>query len=210
MGDKMNINLSEETLRWALRENLQQARHVVTERYWMFNIHMLVAGTIFSVLSSINFSPLTALALMSFLDFFSIGTFLIFLKLNEELGNAVGAAQWISEKLRLIKPIRRNHKKEIGEAYIALPLPLSVSVHKTLNFILITMISVESSFIIGCTLLQFSTNFHKALIVVPIISFITIFYICFRYSKKIKKEAIRIRKDRIPKEILVKWPLEED
>ena len=70
------------------------------------------------------------------------------------------------------------------------------------------MVSAETSYIIWNVLLWFHINSYYVLIA-TLVSFVIVFYICNNYSQRIKKEAKEIRKERIPKDILIKWPLED-
>lgn len=161
-----------EILRKALSENLAQARHIETLRQQFFYVIIAVyvgaMGWIFSTREPFDVILTRFLAVFLFLLIFSIFTLLNFVKWNNDFKNCITTVQWISERLGLIKVLSKSRKEKIEKSneqekekkklensaffqgFMALPIPLSIRVHKVYELIMYILIASTSwAFFVG-------------------------------------------------------------
>lgn len=170
----------ENSLRKALEENWEHARHVETQRQQQFYIFMVVVGVILSIIfdrhEALNLTLMQFWPVFLFLMLFCWLTSSSTTKWNCEFANHIRAVQWISERLKLNQPVSDRRKKEIMDykhlkdkekllkdamvqGYMGLPLPLPRRVHQNFET-MINLMLLGSSFAFLSGLVLFAdTNF---------------------------------------------------
>jgi hypothetical protein len=217
--DKISLYLE------AFKFNWDKAKHVDNQRLqvFYFNIAILIAS--FSIIAYVGFPYF--MVLFYIISFLSFLLFLIIVKFNVEISACMATLQWISEKLELIREMEDKEKenlktelKKIGikkiskyafykEAYISLSIPLPQRVHDVMTYFSEFQTTSFASIALYFTMHYFlpaSLSSISLIIEVTcsLCSFILIF--CFLHwfiLEKVKKEAVVIKKARMPPEITV-------
>lgn len=182
---------SENALIVALKENWLHARSQEQSRIWHLNFYMLMLAGILAIAFRerlplhhvlVNYWPL-----FGFLYVLAIYVLLDIAKLNLEFSNHIRAVQWISEKLNLDKELSEEREKLIErflaegklseeekgdvmyQGYMALPLPVPVSVYKVFQNLMYLLIigtawASISGFILQFNIFSFLTYFQSPIL----------------------------------------------
>ena len=144
-----------ESLREALKQNWEHARHQEVQRQYQLYVFMLTLGVILTIVFQNHVAWHSTLMqfwpVFLFLMLFSLFISSNVAKWNLEFQNHIAEVQWISERLGLIRSISEERKREVGDStledkeketllkdamfqgYVGLPLPLRRRVHQ--NFL---------------------------------------------------------------------------
>ena len=201
----------------ALVQNWEHARHEEMQRLHLLGFYAAIVTAVIYLTPYIWAYEGFRCIPFFFLFLVSLFVYGAFLKWNAEFGNHIAAIQWISEKLNLIKPVEKRDdlikkaaKRGItaipnyaffNEAYMALPLPLSVRVHEwffTRFPLMLTALSF--GFAVGVSLydmfnISIQTSsiglFVKVIIsaIAGIVGFLLMLFYCYRILRRVKKEA---------------------
>jgi hypothetical protein len=183
-----------ESLREALRQNWEHARHQEIQRQHQLYVYMLL----FSASLTFMFSNYAALHLtlqqfwpvFLFLTLYSFFVSSSVAKWNLEFKNFIKHTQWISEKLKLITPISEKRKAEIMgsnlpeddkklllkesmcQGYMALALPLPKKVSQNFENILdVLLLGTTIAFVSGLIIYISNSLLSMSVITVLGISF---------------------------------------
>jgi len=227
----------------ALVQNWEHARHQEIQRLHLLGFYAtIVTAVIYLTPHTWAYEGFRCIPFF-FLFLVSFFVYGAFLKWNAEFGNHMAAIQWICEKLNLIRPA--NGKDDLikkaadhgitaipncaffNEAYMALPLPLSIRVrkwffaffpliltalsfglavgvltHDTLYDIIFYICSMLNIGIISIQISSISLSVKViASFIVGVVGFFLMLIHCHRISKRVENEANLYIEYRKPEEI---------
>ena len=216
----------EDALLHALVQNWEHARHQEIQRLHLLGFYAAIVTAVIYLTPHIwTYEGFRCIPFF-LLFLVSLSAYGAFLKWNAAFGNHIAAIQWISEKLNLIKPvngkdlIKRATEHGItaipnyaffNEAYMALPLPLSVRVHEwfftrfpliltALSFgLAVGVLAYDIFYIISmiCSIFNISIQISSISLSVKVIVSIIAWVVgsllmgvyCYRMLKRVKEEA---------------------
>jgi len=221
----------------ALVQNWEHARHQEIQRLHLLGFYAtIVTAVIYLTPHTWAYEGFRCIPFF-FLFLVSFFVYGAFLRWNVEFSNHIAAIQWICEKLNLIKPIEKKddlieEAAEHGitaipnyaffdEAYMALPLPLSIRVHEwffTLFPLILTALSLGLAVgvltydiydILLCSMFNISIQISStslsvkfiASLIVGLVGLFLGWILCRRILRRIKDEANLYIKYRKPEEI---------